>query len=662
MILVDTIFTPMHRIHRWLLFLLLGALVATISFCGDDGVPPLSAQPNSPFLNLNDSVGYVGMSQCRSCHSDIYDTYIQTGMGQSFGLATKEKSAATFEHHTTVYDTANNLYYHPFWQNDSMFVREYRVEGKDTTHSRIEHVSYVIGSGHHTNSHLYNVNGFVFQAPITFYTQHKYWDMAPGFEGGFNSRFSRIIGKECMTCHNGLPDFVEGSVNKYNQVPTGIDCERCHGPGELHIKEKLAGIMVDTTKEADYTIVNPLRLTRDLRMSLCQRCHLQGIAVLQEGKDWDDFKPGQHLHDVMNVYLPRYEGGENDFIMASQADRLRKSPCFISTEMSCITCHNPHVSVRAGQKEQFNTKCNNCHANISQALSHKLCSAPEADLKAANNNCVSCHMPRTGSIDIPHVTITDHYIRKDYGGGKTMTVEEVAGVKRFLGLECLTDDAPTLHNRVEAYLDFYEKYSAQAYVLDSAFNYLKQIKTTDADYLPLAVHYWFLKGNYQEVSKLLNQQKPAQLKDKWTAYRVGESNFRLGNLSAAQGYFDRAVELEPFNLDLLNKKASTLAINGQNGEAMKVYEHMLNLYPKSKEALTNLAYLNMLEFSWVKADTLLGSALALDPDYEQALINRTILYIELKQKDKARIWANRLIYVNPASEKGRQLLQMIRSI
>ena len=36
--------------------------------------------------------------------------------------------------------------------------------------------------------------------------------------------------------------------------------------------------------------------------------------------------------------------------------------------------------------------------------------------------------------------------------------------------------------------------------------------------------------------------------------------------------------------------------------------------------------------------------------------------IELKEKDKARMWADRLLDVNPAHEKGRQLLQMIRSI
>ena len=38
-----------------------------------------------------------------------------------------------------------------------------------------------------------------------------------------------------MTCHNSFPHFTLGSENKYQNVPSGIDCERCHGPGELHV-------------------------------------------------------------------------------------------------------------------------------------------------------------------------------------------------------------------------------------------------------------------------------------------------------------------------------------------------------------------------------------------------------------------------------------------
>ena len=68
-------------------------------------------------------------------------------------------------------------------------------------------------------------------------SKKKIADLPPGFENGNNSRFSRKIGLECMSCHNAYPEHIEGSLNKYKSILTGIDCERCHGPGEVHIKK-----------------------------------------------------------------------------------------------------------------------------------------------------------------------------------------------------------------------------------------------------------------------------------------------------------------------------------------------------------------------------------------------------------------------------------------
>jgi hypothetical protein len=77
------------------------------------------------------------------------------------------------------------------------------------------------------------------------------FDFPPGFEGGHNTRYSRKVGLECMSCHNGFPDFVLGSENKYREIKTGIDCERCHGPGEIHAKLKQEGVVIDTSKYID---------------------------------------------------------------------------------------------------------------------------------------------------------------------------------------------------------------------------------------------------------------------------------------------------------------------------------------------------------------------------------------------------------------------------
>ncbi|MGB1242939.1 MAG: multiheme c-type cytochrome, partial [Chitinophagales bacterium] len=373
-----------------------------------------------PYQNLHDTVKYVGMQACQSCHQEIYETFIKTGMGQSFDHATPQKSAAEFGNHVVLYDSLNNFYYKPFWQQDSLYIKEFRLDAttKDTIFQRNQYVKYIVGSGQHTNSHIFDDNGYLYQAPVTFYTQKGIWDLAPGFEGGFSSRFNRMIGLECMSCHNSLPNFVKGSENKYLNVPNGISCERCHGPGELHVQQKLANEIVDTSKYIDYSIVNPKRLPRPLQLNLCKRCHLQGIAVLKDGQNFDDFKPSMYLHEVMDVFLPEYDGNETQFIMASQAHRMEKSACFKKSDMTCITCHNPHVSVKYTARQNFNNACIDCHkmpANVEGESSEKMvnmetvltnCSLPKAKRIAENNNdCSGCHMPISGSIDIPHVTI-----------------------------------------------------------------------------------------------------------------------------------------------------------------------------------------------------------------------------------------------------------------
>ncbi|HRB38537.1 MAG TPA: hypothetical protein PK134_06525 [Bacteroidia bacterium] len=166
----------------------------------------------SSYASLNDTVKYVGKETCRSCHADIYNTFMQTGMGKSFDVASKQKTSAKFSH-AVIYDKYENFYYHPYWQNDSLHLLEFRLENGDTVYKHNEVISYIIGSGQHTNSHIINTNGYLNQAPATFYTQRGEWHLPPGFEDGNNTRFSRIIGLECMSCHNSYPDFVLGSEN-----------------------------------------------------------------------------------------------------------------------------------------------------------------------------------------------------------------------------------------------------------------------------------------------------------------------------------------------------------------------------------------------------------------------------------------------------------------
>ncbi|MBK7311605.1 MAG: hypothetical protein IPI93_12670 [Sphingobacteriaceae bacterium] len=101
--------------------------------------------PDSTYLNHSDSARYVGMNTCKLCHQGIYNTFINTGMGKSFDLATKSKSSGDFKN-ATFFDKESDLHYKAFWDKDSLFIKEFR-KGKDTTCQRTEQVNYIIGSG-----------------------------------------------------------------------------------------------------------------------------------------------------------------------------------------------------------------------------------------------------------------------------------------------------------------------------------------------------------------------------------------------------------------------------------------------------------------------------------------------------------------------------------
>ena len=608
----------------------------------------------SPWRNVYDTAShYVGMQTCRTCHEGIYQTFILTGMGQSFGLATKEKSAADFSPaHALVYDSALDYYYKPYWTNDSFFIMEFRVEHGDTTYRRIQRVNYVIGSGQHTNSHIFSNNGYFFQAPITFYTQKHRWDLAPGFEKGASSRFQRLIEIECMSCHNGYPDFVTNSENKYISVKTGIDCERCHGPGSLHVHDRQTTTPVDTSKGPDYSIVNPRRLSTELQNNVCQRCHLQGIAVLNDGKTFFDFHPGMKLSEVMNVFMPEYEGAQDKMIMASHVERMKKSQCYLqSGKMSCITCHNPHISVKFTPRAQYLNACQNCHGAVS---GQHQCTESAAVRATKNNDCVTCHMPHNGSIDIPHVAVTDHYIRK-----RPVSDTEAKKITAFLGIKCFNNNNPDAITIARGYMEFYERYAQSKGLLDSAILYLSKqsdieaAKKQNRDYIRV----YYLLNDFQKVISYAAPLKPAAINDAWTAYRIGEAYFQLQQPDSALPWYSHATEIWKYSLDFQNKYGICLLALNKLPEALSVFQFVISENPDHISANTNLGFIYMQQGNNTMAYDYMMRADKLDPDYEQNLVNLAVWYHNNHQPDRAKKNLEHLLIKHPGNERAKAMLR-----
>lgn len=632
------------------------------------------------YASLTDSVEYVGMNTCIECHQSIYDTYIQTGMGQSWDTASKAKSSALDNMHQWLYDKDKKFYYKAAWKGEELQINEYRVFGFDTIHKRTETVNYIVGSGQHTNSHIYNHNGYLHQAPMTFYTQDAKWDLPPGFEEGNNTRFNRKIGLECMSCHNALPEFVLGSENKYTKIGKGIDCERCHGPGELHVENMKLGKLIDVSKEIDYSIVNPAKLPIDLQFDVCQRCHIQGNAILKEGNSFLDFKPGMHLAEVMDVFMPVYKGSENEHIMASHAERLKMSSCYISTikdaeansanelkpyknAITCVTCHNPHVSVTETGPEKFNASCNGCHGAKNQTI----CTEDTGVLAENNSNCVSCHMPKSGASDIPHVTVTDHFIRK------VVPESTEESIKEFVGIACINNPDVDDATIAKAYINYTEKFGFDVSLLDSALHYIpSKSKKNIRENIHELVQISFLKNDFQQIQQYLSLVKtPINFlteqsydnKHAWTSYRIGEALQALGEGEEALIYFQRSAELAPYVPDFQNKYGASLIENGDTETAFKVFRQIAIEHNRYVPAKSNLGYLYLVRNNdQQKALEYYSYALRLDPDYIPAWLNLTGLYIYQKNYSLARKTLDRLLQVDGKNEKALELLNQIKSL
>ena len=659
-------------------FVIFTLLIVLFNRCNDPVSTSAIKEKNdsSLYLNHSASAGYVGMNTCRQCHQSIYNTFIETGMGKSFDVASRKKSSGDFSS-ASIYDKIADLHYKAYWDHDSLFIKEFRLNKKDTTHERVEQVNYIIGSGQHTNSHMQTVNGYINQMPMTYYAQKKHWDLPPGFENGVNTRFSRKIGLECMSCHNGYPEFVMGSENKFKSVPNGIDCERCHGPGSIHVAERSTGSNIDTSKYIDYSIVNPSKLSIDAQFDICQRCHLQGNAVLKEDRSFYDFKPGQKLSDYISVFLPKYKNADDEFIMASHADRLKQSACFIKSyekagrqnslkpyqgAMTCVTCHNPHVSVRQTNKNVFNDACMKCHSQSAEGR-QQLQTAHRQLSTASWKNCVSCHMPVSGSTDIPHVSVHDHYIRKP------MTQLEKEKIKTFIGLFSVNEKNPDALTRSKAYIDQYDKFEQNSAYLDSALAILKTVadpwKTIHQQ-----IQVYFTKQDFKRILNLVTAfgeqkcdslfvKKSFENKDAWAAYRIAEAYYNSGNIQSGIKWFKKAVNLAPFNLDFRNKLGSSLASANNPDAATEQFEFILKENPKFVSAYSNLGYIKLTQGFPAEALRLYTIGKKLDPDNEALLLNLAGYYVFTQDKATAKKYLEEIIKRNPKNQRAAMALKQL---
>ena len=251
-------------------------------------------------------------------------------------------------------------------------------------------VAYAVGAGKVGFSYLISLPPYLFQSPVSYYSQASIWDVTPGYEHEGVLDFTHPIAEGCVFCHSNKVNLVPGTENQFREPALApISCERCHGDTTAHLAKPVAG-----------SIINPARLPQKARDSVCEQCHLEGEArILNPGKHWQDFHAGAELETVFSTYLQRVSAAEGTKAV-SHAEQLSLSRCARESDgkLWCGTCHNPHAA-SDNRPQQVRQTCLTCHASLFSANKH-----------APAEECVSCHMPRIRPSNVAHAAITNHLI------------------------------------------------------------------------------------------------------------------------------------------------------------------------------------------------------------------------------------------------------------
>lgn len=530
------------------------------------------------------------LEACADCHPELVEGFKKTFMSRALAYPSLDQVIEDFSGtRAEVRHPITGVGYRAYIDDEGRWWQEeYDLQG---TYRRRVEVKYLIGSGSNTRSYIGEISGELYELPLTWYSATEdragLWDMSPGYQRADHFRFDRPVKADCLFCHNDLTPMVEGRLAAFKEeLAPGITCVRCHGDGQAHIEAHLEG---KVPRGADPTILNPKHLPLGRQQQICEQCHLSGIsrALLPERR-WDQYDPRTPLEDYVRIYaFTVQEGGEpssplaehkspTSFGIASHAERMRLSACAQGADLTCISCHDPH---RPDTRESYQEACLTCHASTdhpedTQAKAPR-CGAEHQGRGQAGEPCYRCHMRSSGTSDIPHVKMTDHWVKR-----KLEPVGE-SGPDEPIKSDHLISLLPPLKEEFKKYED---------------------------GLLALAYGDLVIYGVHPELAPraLRSLSEAAQKHPTWSELweRLGEISLSLGDRIASLGAYARHSELDPLDEFHRLKEVSTLMVIGQIEQAELHLLSLIKHRPDNYLALEKLANLRLQQGRYVEASQL----------------------------------------------------------
>jgi Tetratricopeptide repeat/Cytochrome c554 and c-prime len=504
---------------------------------------------------------FAGSRACAPCHPAIFRSYMQTPMANGSGRVGTGEMRERFDR--TGFRDSSGAYAYRVRQEAGSYYLEFLQQRSGQPIEGRRRLDYFVGSGAVARSYLWSVNGFLYEAPVAYYSTSASWNSAPGYAQLDYPFLARPVMPECLGCHASGIQRVPGTQNGYASPPFregGVACEQCHGPGSDHIA-------------AGAPMVSPAKLAPAERDSICEQCHLSGeIRVAKPGKENQAFRPGDRLADFLTVFVR--SGPASPLTVTSHAENLAQSACKRASgeKMWCGTCHDPHSVPGANEKAAyFRGKCLTCHQTSD-------CRAPQSSRLTNGDDCTACHMPRNHPSDVDHVVFTDHSIRRR-AGPPSGPLPADADLVPFRGGAASTRDLGLAY----AMVGLREQNPA---FVERAFQLLQETVARGAgDALTFAWLAEFYRDRKDDAKALPLYEEAWRIDPTQSAVAaaLGAYQMQRGNLDEAIRFWNQTLAINPALVLVRVNLAAALLRTGRAAQAQATLRQALEFQPSFQE-------------------------------------------------------------------------------
>ena len=313
---------------------------------------------------------YVGSSECRSCHEEIYARWSKSRMANVVRDPKQHPEAII-----------------PDLSKPDPLVKFSKAD-----------IALVYGSKW-KQRYFTKIGDDYFPFPAQWDVTHKMWRpyMVPNDADWWAPHYPpdnmmRPTGPLCDGCHSVNYDIETKSVTEWN-----VGCEKCHGGGSEHVRNPTRN-----------NILNPIRMNFVQANDTCIQCHSQGRPIKNGmGGHLYDWPVGFHMGLKLSDYwsLEEHKVGDLTFTHfpdgTAHKNRMQGND-FVQSLMyargvTCFSCHDPHGSDNdAALRRPVSQLCLTCHGPNTQNGPHAASIEAHTHHKAGStgSECVACHMPK----------------------------------------------------------------------------------------------------------------------------------------------------------------------------------------------------------------------------------------------------------------------------